>query len=146
MIWDALFSRYLKDPKIPHDSWITRAQDESLWRLDVDARLNDAERACLLLTFDWAVIRRENFSRAAADLREFAKWNKKSGSACHLNEWADFIEACDGEAVGFHHTSVSENPWFRWNGDECEFVPLADAKLEVYDELARLKTEKVVPQ
>jgi len=139
-IWDALFAKYLKNPNNPFDSWLMRP--DSLWRLDEDARLNASERACLLLTFDNAVIHDANFKRAASDLREFAqRYHKNHAQVCHLYEWADFIEECDGEAVGFYHTSVSENPWSRWGSEkgESEEVPLSEAKLEVYEELAKLK-------
>lgn len=133
MIWSALFDRYLRDEMKPHEYMLSRPDD--MWALADNPILLDAERACLLMTFDWAVIRREHFARAAADLREFAKWHSRPGRACHLAEWADFIEACDGEAVGFYHTSVASHPWRRYDEamDAMIAISVDEAQTDVYE-------------
>ena len=41
-IWTNLFNKYLKNPNLPYDSWMTRSQD--LWQLIEDDRLSTAEK------------------------------------------------------------------------------------------------------
>jgi hypothetical protein len=75
-IWSALFDKYLKDPDLEYDNWLSRTsrgggQDRSLWDLAKDARLTDFERAIHMATFDKAVVFRKDFARYVADLRAF---------------------------------------------------------------------------
>jgi hypothetical protein len=93
------------------------------------------ERAVHASTFDHAYIRRENFPRFCADLRAFdAVYPSVGAKVNHLPAWADAIEKLDAEAVGFHGTSVSENPWRKYDEakDETFAVPLSEG-WEIYD-------------
>lgn len=140
-IWTALFDKYAKDPKIEYDNWLTTASqpgNRRLWDLVDDPRLMEFEKAVHYATFDNFIVRRENFSRFAKHLREFSL-AYSYGGIDHLPAWANVIEKSDAEAVGFHHTSVSENPWIAWADDSDEGTPydlnIGDKHFEVYDAL-----------
>jgi hypothetical protein len=140
-IWSALFDRYLKDPRKEYDSWLSRAvgSDRSLWDLAKREDLPLFERAVHASTFDRAIVKRENFALLAQHLREFASKYPPQG-VCHLNAWADRIEASHAEAIGFYGTSVSENLWYDWDEEKDESVPYdlasRDEHFEVYEFLA----------
>jgi hypothetical protein len=139
-IWTALFDKYLKDPTIPYDCWLTRSlHDRSLWELAHRKDLPLFERAVHTSTFDYAIVRRENFERYVAHLREFVDTYPAGNYVCHLLAWADFIEGCDEdvEAIGYYGTSCGEDLWFVWDGDKEESVPYdlntGEKHLEVYE-------------
>lgn len=145
-IWTSLFDRYLKDPFIEYDSWLSRfsRNDNSLWQLVDREDIPAALRAVHYSTYDRAIIRREHFQQFAADLREFVATFPTTG-VCHLPAWADFVEKCDAEAIGFYGTSVSENLWFidkeqtEADEDDEDSIPYdlntGDKHFEVYDRM-----------
>lgn len=141
-IWSALFDAYLKNPAIPYHNWMGNSDD--LWELAKREDLPVFERAVHASTFDHAYISRENFGRFAADLRQFAEKYPVPGAVDHLVPWADWIEGSDAEAVGFHGTSVAENPWWVWDEekDESTPTPLEDG-FEVYGWLESLSLSNV---
>ncbi len=120
-IWSALFDAYLKNPAIPYHSWMGSADE--LWSLAKREDLPTFERAVHASTFDHAYISRENFGRFAGDLRQFAEKYPVPGAVDHLLPWAEWIEASDAEAVGFHGTSVAENPWWVWDEEKDDSTP-----------------------
>lgn len=139
-IWSSLYDLYLKNPLIEYDNWlssITKPGDRRLWDLVDDNRLFEFEKAVHYATFDNFIVRRENFHRIAGHHREFARAHVYGGED-HLPAWALLIEKSDADAVGFHHTSVIENPWCSYN-EKDEAVPYdlrtGDKHHEVYDEL-----------
>lgn len=140
-IWDALFNRYLKDPANPLSTWLmsTATGHDDLWALAKRKDLSRHERAVHASTFDWAIIRQVNFIDFASDLRRFAEEYPAGDRVCHLREWADFIDQCEAEAIGFHGTSVSENLWEIWDDGAEEPVLYnlneGEKHFEVYEEL-----------
>ena len=149
-IWEAIWSAYGERDT----NWMTRS--EKLWPLAEDDRLEDFEKAVLVMTFDLAYIKSEDFLRAAKDLRDFVsrhgtwradrngiKTDRANGGVvvCHLPSWADAIEGADTrtEAIAFHGTSVSENPWLVYDEDKDDsdwIVPgEATGTYSVYDKL-----------
>lgn len=146
-IWNALFERYLKDPERPYDNWLSRGmQDRSLWDLADREDLEIFERSVHVSTFDLAIVRRENFRRYADDLLLFLERYPVPGkSVCHLPQWAkrirEFDEKPEIEAVGFHHTSVTQSPWFQFDEND-EILPYdlneRDDHQEIYDRLAQM--------
>src|SRR5690242_1122243 len=77
-VWTALYDKYLKDPAIAYDSWLTdfrENQGKRLWGLAYRTDLPAYERAVNFSTFDYAIVRREHFERFCADLREFVTMN-----------------------------------------------------------------------
>lgn len=136
-IWDALFDRYLKNPAVEYDSWIHTKNQQALWDLALDDRLTEFERAVHVSTFDRFYVSRENFPRFCEDLRKFVE-KYPTGYECHLKTWADAIEKIDCDAISFYVTSVSENPWHKYDEEKdiYNFIPLSDG-FEVYDWMAK---------
>lgn len=134
-IWSALFDKYLKRGE--YDNWLTRS--EELWKLAERADLPMFERAVMSGTFDYAIICRENFKQFVEHLREFVATYAAGNKSCHLLAWAEFIETCDAEAIGFRGTSVSENLWFKYDDNGENEIPYdlnsMDQHFEVYEEL-----------
>ncbi len=142
-IWTSLYDKYLKDPLIEWDSWMSGSMHgkiDKLWELPKNEEFEVFERSILVSTFDYAIIRKENFVRFAKDLRDFVHLYPPGESVCHLLSWADVIESSDAEAVGFHGTSVSENLWYKWDSEAEEEIPYelqdGDEHFEVYEWLA----------
>lgn len=124
-IWDALFNRYLKDPDVEYDSWLTRQMkpggSRALWDLGKRRDLPEFERAVMMFTYDFALVKQKDFPRLAADLRKFAEaYPVQRGNVDHLVSWADAIEiqiGTDADAVAVYGTSCGE----RWMS-----VPMPD--------------------
>lgn len=146
-IWTAIFDKWLKDPNIPYDNWMNE-KDRRLWDAWKRSDLPDFVKAVLVSTFDGAIVARENFAQYAADLRQFCELFPKGDRYCHLLKWADVISASDAEHIGFHHTSVSEDPWQEWNEEKAEYVPYdlatGDDHFDVYQFLASPPAESAM--
>jgi hypothetical protein len=140
-IWTAVYDKYLKDPNVQYDNWLTDSSKPNcrLWKLHEDSRLFEFDKVVHVATYDDCIIRNENFVKFAAHLREFSAAYQLEG-VNHLPAWAKFIEESNAEAVGFYHTSVCENPWVSWNDDD-ESVPYSlltgDKHWELYEELLK---------
>ncbi len=147
-IWTALFDKYLKDPSRPYHSWFL-GEPQALWDLATRKDLPLCERAVHTSTFDRAMVRREHFEMFVLHLREFVSRYPRGDGVCHLSAWANFIESCDAEAVGFVGTSVSGSLWSEWN-EETDEERLYDLNsgyehLEVYDWLEAAEAVKGIP-
>lgn len=139
-IWKSLFECYVKRDDDPRDTFLRCLEENAdrLWRLVGDPRLDDYERSVLCATYDRFIVVQENFGRFVTDLRAFATRHPTKGRD-HLQEWATVIENCDAEAIGFHHTSVNENPWIRYDDETAENIGYAlqeGTHFEVYAELS----------
>jgi len=140
-VWSALFDQYLFDPEIPHHNWLSMAGngDTTLWKLAERADLPLFERAVHAATFDYAIVGKEHFRLFAGHLREFlSRYRRKyPNSVCHLEAWAQFIETCEADAVGFYATSVGENLWDVYDTETETYRPYDLATdtqhFEVYD-------------
>lgn len=134
-IWSSLFDKYLKNPAIPYDTWLSRLsrEDNSLWDLAKRTDLPVFERAVHMFTFDLAYVSKDNFDRLSEHLREFAE-DHRVYQVDHLCAWADAIDAMEGvEAVGLYATSVSENVWFEYDEEKDESMPVPLSRgFEVY--------------
>ena len=144
-IWSALSKRYLG-----HDNWMMAGvlnEGRALWDLAKRQDLSVFERAVHAATFDRAIVRREDFTQFAADLRKFVETYPPRDRVCHLLSWASAVESSEHEAIGFYMMSVSDNLWFGRDEDDKdsdESIPYnlneQNEHFEVYDYLA--KTEK----
>jgi hypothetical protein len=148
VIWTAMFDRYEKNPAIAYDNVLTAMhgpRGKRFWGLWQRQDIPEFMRAVFAATFDRAIVRREHFARYANDLREFVKHFGKGDGACHLPAWADYVEACEAEAVGFQQTSVAENLWFDYPDDGSDAVPYdlntGDQHMDVYAELEALTSQ-----
>ena len=143
LVWTKLFDAYLKNPDVDYDNWMMHLHDESWWGLAERTDLEWFERAVMTATYDRAMVRREHFKQLAEHFRQFvAKYLPEFGCVCHLLDWADFIEVCEAEAIGFYATSVGENLWYRYDEKVDETFPYdlnaEDKHFEVYDWLESL--------
>jgi len=113
-IWSVMFDRYMKDPAVPFDSWLSvlssPTRSKILWGLADRQDLPIFERVVYASTFDYAIVFSKDFKTFADYLDQFAKAHPAPG-ACHLMAWNDFVLSCEGEAIGFYGTSVGENLW-----------------------------------
>jgi len=144
-IWGSLYDKYLLDPNKKYDCWINNSlegKDQRLWDLAFDERLTCWERAVHVSTFDMHIVQRKNFQRFSEDLYVFATDHQKHGHLpCHLWRWHADIRRCKGEAIGFWHTSVSDNLWNPCNPETGESEPYnlntGKKHREVYEEVER---------
>lgn len=141
MVWETLYDKYLKNPQVSYDSWLTsyrKDEGRALWDLAKRDDLPRFERAVHAFTFDLAYIANEHFEQFATDLREFER-RYPVEYPTHLSAWANLIDSMENEAVGLYGTSVSENPWNKYDEEKDAMIatPLSDG-FEVYDWLASL--------
>ncbi len=131
VIWDVMAQKYLNKGAFG-------AGDE-LWGLWKDQKIPLLHRTVHLISFDRAFILKKDFKQAAQDIRAFLKDFPQPEN--HINHWfsiADYLEADPNvPAIGFHMTSVSENPFHGdWNEvDETYDPPKWSKCYSVYDEI-----------
>jgi hypothetical protein len=133
VIWDSMFQRYVDGNG---RYWEDENMDK-LWPLHKDKTIPASHRAVLMMTFDTAIVRKENFPIAAADIRSFMAEFPPNPE--HVNHWpriAEYYESNpDISALGIHHTSVSENPFDgEWDEEAEEYGPTDwDSVYEIYE-------------
>lgn len=134
VVWGALCSHYFGTPEFGFHSKI-----EELWPLYKDKNLPEHHRSVLMMTFDLAYVAKENFSRAAEDIRRFLEdFPVKDGYVNHWPEIASIYESNpDVESIAIYHTSVSECPFFgEWNEDEGKYDVIDwDDTYEIYESI-----------
>lgn len=117
-IWTQLSGKYMDDEA----SWITHSQ--GLWDLVQDRRLQDFERITLISTFDYVMIKRENFRLLASAYREFIEHYGTRDRVCHLLEIAKELEGLADDksvqALCFWWNSVGDDLWEIWDDDDYE--------------------------
>lgn len=157
-IWEALWNKYVRPELMEKDpgpasyykSWLVGSDEDKhrlwdLWKRE-DIRMPIYEKVVLLASLDNAIVSNENLADFVEHLRRFAEaHHTKVNGLCHLEAWADFIEANqDAEGVGFWLTSVCGNPWIhrRYESEDDEDgeeepydLTKGDKHWEVYDEL-----------
>lgn len=108
VIWDAMGQKYLGLRKFGYNT-----ETERLWPLWRDMSIPKSFRAVLLMTYDDVIIAKEHFARAAADLRAFlTDFPPDPQYVNHLASLAEVFESQpDYDGIGFHWTSVCEDPF-----------------------------------
>lgn len=125
VIWGKLCEKYFGSSH----AWLTSDyKDGPLAKLFSRANANDLpedERVCLLLTADRIVLLREYFTRAADALNRFLAGYPTN----YVNHWPEIAawlrESANREDVlgfGVYSTSVSENPWCKFDPEAEEYV------------------------
>lgn len=140
-IWTHLYDKYLKDPDKEYDDWLIdctkSGRGNRLWDLAKDKNIPFFMRAVHVLTFDRAIVKRENFHKIAQHLREFVNHFGEAG-ICHLNKWAEVFENSEAEAIGFWMTSTSNDLWFDEGGEGSPYnLNERTDHFEVYEELEK---------
>jgi len=92
----------------------------SLWNIAVREDIPIEDRVAMAITFDLCYIEAVDVPAIAQSLRRFVGKYGTQEKVCHLLTWADDMETMiqeGAQAIGFHHTSVGENPWVRYEGE-----------------------------
>jgi len=146
-IWSHVFNEYVKDPNRPYDTWMIGGRDKELWNTAYNPEIPEYIRAVMASTFDYALIKQENFDKYIGHLKEFCEHYQPQSAgpryqelehSSHLMSWVQFIEQNrDAQAIGFHATSVTENLWVSYNEEtDTEVlynIATGDEHFEVYE-------------
>lgn len=128
-IWTALFDKYLKNPDIPYDNWMTRSQD--LWTLIKDPRLSTAEKITLWSTFDYSALKLQDIPTLIKAYNKFTTlFPNYQNFVCHIpsmiqNLQKTFDDPDNISIIAWYGMSVSQNLWETTTYDEKleDFVP-----------------------
>jgi len=120
IVWGALSKKYLGG----EHKWLF--EYETLF--DLHNRLNIPRylRAVLMITYDRAYVLRKDYAQASADIRNFL--SAADIPANYVNHWPRIADLFDSNpdipAIGFHMTSVSDDPFSGdWNEETEERNP-----------------------
>jgi hypothetical protein len=130
-VWQYLYKRFLHSRLQP---W----NHDRLWTLWNNHKVPEHYRAILLVTFDRALVRKEHFARAAADIRKADSMDEGQGNAYHWPLISDiFASNPDVPAIGLWCTSVSVNPFLgKYNADKRDHDPFDwSTAVDVYGEI-----------
>ena len=124
VIWDCMAKKYLDMSSFMMAT--LKDKGESLWSLCNNTSIPAHHRNVHIMTMDRAYIEKKDFKRAASDIRKFlVDFKVDLQRVSHWNEIANFLESNpECPAIGFHMTSVSENPFLGdWNEEKGEYDP-----------------------
>lgn len=110
MIWDALIAKYRVEGDV-FSAWKNLCAAER----DGKIKLQPWERIVLHATYENALVKRDDLETYAAAAEQFDKAHHVDGRVCHLRAMGEVAREAlkDGaEAIGFHLTSVADNPWW----------------------------------
>jgi hypothetical protein len=111
-IWDKMFKRYLFDGGVYCDNWLNYAETGGpLWTLHEKTSIPKSLRAIHTFCYDFAYVKRENFSQFVYDLGFFLYTFGRGDGACHLDTWAEIVKYTNASYVALYPTSVNQNPW-----------------------------------
>ncbi len=84
-----------------------------IWRKAYDHSVPLEQRIVMFLTFDKALVKAEDRESTVQALRKYHTCLSAEDHYCHTAAWANAIEELpeDSRGFGFHHTTVSDNPW-----------------------------------
>jgi hypothetical protein len=110
VIWGDMGQRYLGCGRF-EVMWGSNA--DNLWPLWKRKDIPLHHRAVLALTYDNVLLMKADYARAAADIRAYMKdFPPQSGYVNHWSRIAEILESSpDCPAIGFHWTSVCEDPF-----------------------------------
>lgn len=121
LIWDTIAQKYLGLRPFGYNM-----ETERLWPLWRDLNIPKSHRAVLAMTYDDVVVESSDFARAAEDVRLFLRdFPPSSDRVNHLEKLAEVFESAPAyEGIGFHWTSVSEDPFQgEYDEDTEEYAP-----------------------
>jgi len=132
-VWNLLCQKYCGTK--PYGYFTGRALDRLCPRYR-DQSVPLAHRAVLAMTFDFSYVAKKDYAQAAQHIREFLEEFKDN---THVNHWpwiASMYEANPNvPGIGIYHTSVSENPYMKWDESLEQEVPRWDDIYSIYDDL-----------
>jgi hypothetical protein len=129
---------YLGDKYVINFSMHKDQSMKDLWKLWKIESVPFHQRAVLMMTFDRAYVSKENYERAANDIRLFLEDHNDPNVVNHWPRIAEIFESNpDVPGIGLYCTSVSENPFSgSWNDEKEDYDPPNwDEVYEIYSEL-----------
>lgn len=143
VIWNIFAEKYWGKKK---SAWLVSSELQDFWNLCKDSTIPLAHRAVFAMTFDRAIISRKFYQRAIDDIKKFVEdFEDYPDFWTGVNHWPrialDIVEisGTDAEAVGFHMTTVTENPCMVFDA-ESETYRLHPELFELYDELEKYES------
>lgn len=136
VVWSQMLVTYLGTKE---HAWLW--DSDRLWPLNKRLDIPLHHRAVLTITYDNAVVLQKDYARAAADIRAWLV--DFPVDAERINHWPEiaalFESAPDVPGIGFHMTSVTEDPFLGPWDEETEEYGLPDFSRfwSVYDHLAK---------
>lgn len=122
LIWSAICERHLGE-----GNWLSDRVMNRLWPLWKDQKVPQHQRAVLAMTYDRVYIEKQHYARMAADIRAYlVDFPQDDSRVNHLPTLAEFFESNpEYPAIGFHQTSVTEDPWRGpWNEEKEDHDPI----------------------
>lgn len=137
-IWSAIYDNFYLRPEVMYDSWLYAfSENERKYnsskhyhKFATAFRRKDLPRfvrAVHMYMFDYAMVKKNNFSKFSEDLRRFSLVYPAKG-VDHLPVWADDIDNIgyivkeNIDAIGFRATSVSNDFWYYYDEKLDEMV------------------------
>jgi hypothetical protein len=111
IVWRCLSVKYLK---WSDGQWLLSAEKPEgkiLWGLGRRTDIPESHAAVMRMTYDRAYVSSEDYARAARDIRQFLRDFPPAGGINHWPRIAEIFEGAKVPAIGFHLTSVSDDPW-----------------------------------
>jgi len=141
-VWNVLCQRYYDTED---GGWIIGNTLNTLWPRWKDISIPEHQRAVLMMTYDRAYVAKKDYARATKDIRQFLM--DFPPAPTHVNHWAHIASLFDADhpypGIGFHMTSVSENP-FRglWNEEkEAYDSPDWSQTYDLYNQLDHVSSQ-----
>ena len=133
IIWGEMYAKYVDGSgEYPKSAWMFHS--DRLWPIWKRADIPKHQRAVLAMTYDHAYVARENYARAAADIRATIT-DLAIPEHMHWEPIAKIFESNpDCPAIGFNWTSVNEDPFQGPYNEETEEYgqPDWEEKWEMY--------------
>lgn len=109
-IWEPLFVKYFKKER--YEDYLSQNSAKQLVSIyNTDDKYPMFERIVMGITLDYAIIYKKNFIKMAEALEEFNSAYPREGFVNHLPAFAEAFRKSKAIIIGFHLTSVCEDPW-----------------------------------
>ena len=131
-IWESLFDKYFREGK--WDDYLAHKNANKLVTIYNSDNYPMFERIVMGLTLDYAIIYKKNFLKMAKALEEFEKdYPRKEEYVNHLPAFIEVFKQSKATIIGFHLTSVCEDPWA---------IPTKERKEKCFDIIDELEGAK----
>ncbi len=134
VVWDAMCQKYLGTKEFGYFTAI-----DDLWPKYKDESIPIHQRAVLMMTYDKIYVSKKDYKRAASDILRFlGDFPVKKE---YVNHWPEIAKLFDSDpdipAIGFRHTSVSEDLFQgEWDEEKEEYdQPDWEEFYDLYSEL-----------
>lgn len=127
-VWEVLYRAKI-DPYVRYVPFFEDGEMKKCWDLWKSDKLEEFEKIVLMATFDFVMVKKENFSAVAKSFKKFAeKYHTDKERVCSLVDQAKDIERMiedidckDVVAICWQGTSVSDDMWQSYNEEDEEY-------------------------